>query len=271
MGFFDKLESIVNNGNNAATSTCNNLSHQNSDLTANYFPSELEKLISIVLADGKISEQGKQVLYKKAVSLGVDTDELDIVLAARIANANNISQESSNSSSSKHGELKKCPACGTPIASISIKCPDCGFEFQGLEANNTIQNLFEQLKQVDKVLPSKSSIGGLVNQLLAENLFSEKIIQRKKQIIQNFPIPTTRSDMLEFLSVAIPLAKEKKKGILKSVFTSEFDNVDSEHDFLVPVWRCKCEEIVIKAKIVMKNDPTMLQEILDIAKSIGIK
>lgn len=267
MGLFDKFESLIKNEGDGASNANTHTLKPNNDVTSDYFPSELEKLISIVIADGRISEQGRQVLYKKAASLGVDTDELDIVLEARIAHINS-KNTVNNSASTKHGELKKCPACGTPITSLSIKCPDCGFEFQGLQANNTIQILFEKLNEVEGNRKSgKSTIGGLFTQILDEIINDEDtIIQRKKQIIKTFPIPTTKSDLLEFLSVAVPLAKEKKSGI----FTIADDNFD-EYNLLAPAWKAKCEEVVIKAKIVMRDDPSMLREILDIAKSIGIK
>jgi tellurite resistance protein len=48
------------------------------------YSQELEKLISIAVMDGEITTQEKQVLLKKAISLGVDPDEFEIVLAARL-------------------------------------------------------------------------------------------------------------------------------------------------------------------------------------------
>lgn len=49
-----------------------------------YFNPELEKLIEMALEDGTVSEKEREVLHKKAQALGVDTDELDMVLNSRL-------------------------------------------------------------------------------------------------------------------------------------------------------------------------------------------
>ena len=41
---------------------------------------QLEKLIDYALADGELTEKEKQVLFKKAESMGVDLDEFEMVL-----------------------------------------------------------------------------------------------------------------------------------------------------------------------------------------------
>ena len=45
---------------------------------------ELEKLIDLALANGTLSDKGKQVLYKKAQELNVDTDEFEMILEGKI-------------------------------------------------------------------------------------------------------------------------------------------------------------------------------------------
>ena len=45
---------------------------------------QLEKLIDYALADGELTEKEKQVLFKKAESMGVDLDEFEMVLDARL-------------------------------------------------------------------------------------------------------------------------------------------------------------------------------------------
>lgn len=49
-----------------------------------YFNPELEKLIKMALEDGNITEKEREVLHKKAQALGVDPDELDMVLSSRL-------------------------------------------------------------------------------------------------------------------------------------------------------------------------------------------
>ena len=45
---------------------------------------ELEQLIEIALTDGVLTDKKKEVIFKKAQALGVDIDELEMVLEARV-------------------------------------------------------------------------------------------------------------------------------------------------------------------------------------------
>lgn len=173
----------------------------------------------------------------------------------KMQNQQSITSQPTASQSNKYGDVKKCPSCGTMIQSFSTHCPDCGFEFRNIEANASIQRLFEMLNNVQN---SK--------QHLLDFLDSDKTKASKKRlIIQNFPIPNTKEDILEFLSLAIPLAK--KKG---NLFTASNDSI-SEHNEMAPTWKTKCEQIIMKAKFSMKEDKETLSEIMSYAKELNIK
>lgn len=45
---------------------------------------QLEQLIDAALADGVLTEKEKQILFKKAQAFGVDLDEFEMVLDARL-------------------------------------------------------------------------------------------------------------------------------------------------------------------------------------------
>jgi len=45
---------------------------------------ELENLINIALTDGTITDKERQILFRKAESLGIDLDEFEMVLESRI-------------------------------------------------------------------------------------------------------------------------------------------------------------------------------------------
>ena len=45
---------------------------------------QLEELINAALEDGVLTEKEKQVLFKKAQSMGIDLDEFEMVLDARL-------------------------------------------------------------------------------------------------------------------------------------------------------------------------------------------
>ena len=84
-------------------------------------------------------------------------------------------------------------------------------------------------------------------------------------IISNFPIPTTKEDMLEFLSFALPRAQ--KKG---NFFTAEKPE-NKLHNTFVNVWHSKCEQVIMKARFSMKDDEKTLEEINHYASTLKIK
>lgn len=216
---------------------------------------QIEKLIDMALADGELTEREKQVLFKRAQAEGIDLDEFEMVLDAKLHQidvGNNV-QPSPNSApqSNKYGDVKKCPACGAMIVSFSVSCPECGYQFTNIEANSSIQKLFEMLNQAE----AENKEAGFF-----DRLYQVSSTSKKQTIIQNFPIPTTKEDILEFLSLAVPLAR--KPGML---------HADSRTLILYPTWKAKCEQIIMKAKFSMRNDKEVMEIIAEYAKELKIK
>ena len=71
---------------------------------------QLEQLIDAALADGVLTEKEKQILFKKAQTFGIDLDEFEMVLDARLVKLQK--EQQSAPKSNKLGDVKKCPACG---------------------------------------------------------------------------------------------------------------------------------------------------------------
>jgi hypothetical protein len=73
---------------------------------------ELEKLIEMALMDGELTEKEKQILFKKAEKFGVDLDQFEMVLDAKLyektKSVNQEKQETSAPKSDKFGDVKKC-------------------------------------------------------------------------------------------------------------------------------------------------------------------
>jgi len=239
---------------------------------------QLNQLIEFAIADGVVTEKERAVLYKKALELGVDKDELGLVLDGKLhLKQQEIAKQSTQKTTTqKHGDFKKCPSCGAPIESFSTKCTDCGHDFSNIQASSSVQKLFEMLNELEKqraedeTNPLKA-LGNTYSKMFQQGgVFGDgKLGQQKRELIKNFPIAITREDILEFLSLAVPRAK--KKG---NFFTSNFSDGAWEikaHNLIVPIWRTKCEEIIMKARFAMKNDKQTLSEIEFYAKELGIK
>ena len=118
---------------------------------------QIEALISAALADGVLTEKEKQILFKKAESMGIDRDEFEMVLDARLvefkkketqeAEQHQLEMEMAKAAqksapkSNKYGDVRKCPACGAIVESFQTKCPECGYVFTDIKANSMTKDL----------------------------------------------------------------------------------------------------------------------------------
>jgi hypothetical protein len=236
---------------------------------------QLEKLIEMALMDGELTEKEKQILFKKAEGMGVDLDEFEMVLEAKLfEKQKSMEQEKPKTKeaapkSDKFGDVKKCPACGSMVQSFQIKCIDCGHEFSNIESNASINKLFEMLNDAENERKDEGmSVGKALGGMFA-NAYGlgggDKVDSKKKTIISNFPIPTTKGDIVEFLSLAVPKAKTAGNFLTK-------DKPENKgHNNFVNVWKTKCEQIIMKARFSMKEDKKTLDEINNYAKELKIK
>lgn len=272
--------------------------------TGGMYDAELEKLIEFALADGELTEKERQVLFRKAEAKGIDLDEFEMVLEGRLQQRQQEMQRQQQQvaapaptpvptpataqKSNKYGDVNKCPACGALIESFTACCPECGYEFRGLEANATIQKLFNLLDEVENNMHAremerqrmaiekknnKTALGKLMSDMDDDDdddddRIDEVIIKKKSEVIKMFPIPTTKDDILEFLSLAVPLARSQG---MKSFFNPFSGGPDMEKIKMRPVWKAKCEQIIMKARFSLKDDKQTLEMIREYANELNIK
>ena len=91
-------------------------------------------------------------------------------------------QTSANTSSTQRkfvyeGTIHKCPNCGEIMSSFIANCPVCGYELRDSLANNSVQQLYQE-----------------INNTLS--------VDQKTSIIRNFPIPNDKENILEFMILA---------------------------------------------------------------------
>ena len=245
---------------------------------------QLENLIEMALMDGELTEKEKQVLFKKAESMGIDLDEFEMVLDARLYEKQKTAAAQSappppvaeapkpTSQTNKHGDINKCPACGSMVESFQLKCADCGHEFSNIESTASIEKLFNMLNEAEEGRKEDSTsnnpfsaVGSMMAQSMSTMTGPGKIDKKKIEIISNFPIPTSKNDILEFLTLAVPKAKQLGNFLTKN------NPENKSHNEFVPVWKTKCEQIVMKARFSMKDDKKTLDQINNYAKELNIK
>lgn len=108
------------------------------------------------------------------------------------------------------GDVLHCPACGAVVPASASVCPKCGHEFSGIEANATATGLAMALAMVEDY-------------------------DAKCQIIETFPIPNSKADLLELITSMKPKIKRVDDPLAES--------------YLV-----KYEELIEKIKVSFTND-----------------
>tara|TARA_B110000285_G_scaffold143386_1_gene160216 strand:+ start:363 stop:1085 length:723 start_codon:yes stop_codon:yes gene_type:complete len=239
------------------------------------YQEDIEKLIEYALVDGNVSAKDREVLFRKAFDAGIDKDEFEMVLDARIYEFNkkqhNIDNEQRKKPTQKSSKIaNKCPNCQAKIDASSTTCDYCKYDIVNRQSNASIQHLFKLLNDAEEGRKSDpkgmfSSIGKVFSEAFSDITGPGKVDRKKMEIISSFPIPTTKNDILEFLALAYPKAKQ-----IGNCFTRNSEK-NKLHNQFAQVWKSKCEQIILKAKFSMKDDKETLNEVLYYGKELGIE
>lgn len=233
---------------------------------------KLEKLITYAIADGLITDKEREILVKNANEEGLDLDEFEMILEGRLfekqqeLKISNTSQTASVSQnkSNKEGDLKKCPSCGSPALSFKSSCSECGHEFRNVDSVSSFAKLSALLEEIEKVESerffeanqsndSKEKYNQrLFRETVQKNQFDKLISEKKSHAIVNFPVPNSKEDILEFLAQSY--SKGKPVGFW-------FGDQSIQATALRNAWKTKCEEVIIKGKFLLREDPKIIQEI----------
>ena len=209
---------------------------------------EIEKLIDFALADGQITEKERNVIIKKATDLGVDVDEVEMVLDGKLhqMEANKPKQKE------KVGNIKTCPACGASVKAMEAVCVECAHEFSNIRANSTLLKLLDEIEKINnKEITSHQILKGALGEQEKKNQIEMERNKLKSELIENFPIPNTREDILEFLAYSLSKGKDNS-------YMSYFGDGYSTSG----AWRKKAEEVIIKSKIMFKSDSDFSNQLM---------
>jgi hypothetical protein len=223
--------------------------------------SDLENLVNNLLSKGELTERSRELLMKKAEQSGVDAIDFELELEGRIAeNKAKTYALSPSAKSNKEGDLKKCPACGAHVHSFVSKCGDCGHEFRNIEAVSSIKALHLELQKGEE--DERNKPRSWAEKMDGELAVAKAVANRQKSIIASFPVPNTKEDLLEFLSIANSEASKKLGFFIAQVHPEAV---------LKNAWKAKCEQLIIKSRLTFNDDKKALEEIENNAKKLGIK
>lgn len=98
------------------------------------------------------------------------------------------------------GTMYKCPRCGEVLESFVSNCPACGLELRGTKATSSVREFALKLEAIEasrrfEIIPQFSS------QAEADKFISSTD-QQKISLIENFAVPNTKEDILEFMILA---------------------------------------------------------------------
>lgn len=175
----------------------------------------IEKLIKAALADGELTEKEKQILFKNAQEQGIDLDEFEMVLDARLIELQKAEETGkSTPTSTKFGDVRKCPACGAIVAIGNAACAECGYAFSEEFATAVIDKLYERLSAIDNKYQKKTQFEQ-VSSMFMGNLPSAEKAKEKINAISVFNIPNTRPELLGLLTSIVALADPQapKNGV----------------------------------------------------------
>ena len=168
------------------------------------YSKELEELIDSVLADCVITDQERTVLRKRALACGEDPDEVMIIVDGRLAKMKKAASPTTPATE-KRGNIVKCPNCGAPIEAGAVKCKECGYVFTNVKANNTAKEFAIMLEQrIQKVRYD----GDKTN------------INKVNEFIKNYPLPTGKEDLLEF--IASLDARRRSKSNYQEAYNAKY-------------------------------------------------
>jgi tellurite resistance protein len=106
---------------------------------------EIEKLIDLALADGQITEKERNVILKKASELGIDTDEVEMILDGKLHQL----EASKPKQKEKVGNIKTCPACGESVKAMALICSSCGHEFNQGVKSELLNSMITEIGKLD--------------------------------------------------------------------------------------------------------------------------
>ena len=193
------------------------------------FSQELEDLIQATLEDGTLEDYEKSALVKRAQAEGVDLTELEIYINSILQKRQKELEKEKSEKMARIAKEKKeafgrvCPSCGKQIPPLTLKC-ECGYEFTSEKRVSSVEILMDKINAVRSSLQinekERSTFQTLIdpmNTLGALNLKSDPAVaendRRVNELINMFPVPNTKEDIIDFLTLAVSNAK-KKGGIM---------------------------------------------------------
>ena len=266
---FVDLDSNVLNRNSetnkqqVSISSNNTFDHTSSIISSN--KSILDNLINLALADGEVTEKERAIILRKAESLGEDKDEIEMILEGKISLMKKeqlaLNSQTPIPTGNKEGIVVKCPSCGDIVPSFTINCKACGHEFRGVTSRSVILQLQIKLKEIEDYEWKNNQYNGLNGNNKLDHMVLNSIADKQTPIIEGFLVPNTKEDLLEFLSLALPIGSKQFSWSEKFTHAADIK--------LSKTYKAKAQQCIMKARIAFANDIELLNQIKNYSIQLG--
>ena len=266
---FIDLDSNLRNGKTeinkqqVSISSYNTIDHTSSIISSN--KSILDNLINLALADGEVTEKERAIILRKAESLGEDKDEIEMILEGKISLMKKeqlaLNSQTPIPTGNKEGIVVKCPSCGDIVPSFTINCKACGHEFRGVTSRSVILQLQIKLKEIEDYEWKNNQYNGLNGNIKSDPMVLISIAAKQTPIIEGFLVPNTKEDLLEFLSLALPIGSKQFSWSEKFTHAADIK--------LSKTYKAKAQQCIMKARIAFANDIELLNQIKNYSIQLG--
>ena len=160
-------------------------------------------------------------------------------------------EEIKQTKKAKKESIYKCPNCGSSLESYTSNCPYCHTEIRNVKSSESMENFSKGLEKIkSKEMPKYEGKESLLKKTIGIDLskdieareefernFRKKIDAEVANYINNYPIPNSKEDLIEFMILVT-------------------SNITTKNDCPTEIkkaWESKMEQIYKKSKLTLKN------------------
>ena len=109
------------------------------------------------------------------------------------------------------------------------------------------------------------AIVGVLLAFLLSNPVLTSVDKRKEQFIENFPVPNSKEDFLEFTTFCTSHIRKQ------SFFSKHFTQKGKKQEHWNVIWENKCKQLYMKSRLSIRDDPATLALVKEFITEAGIK
>lgn len=148
------------------------------------------------------------------------------------------------------GALHKCPNCGELLKSFDLNCPACGHELRNRKSSSAVKEFALKLEAIEASREYEKPRGFFRSPEAQQRV--TKTDEQKISLINSFPVPNTKEDMLEFMVLATSNMNMKTYDSYNTSITKSERKIND-------AWLSKVQQVYEKAKRSYSTDQVFIE------------